>query len=233
MTVPFRGAKRAILNSLIMRKLTLFGAIALLTSGAAVLAQDIARAPTEAWIIGPIIRGKNYSVGMPLHPTPARAGWSFEFPYPDVRAGHVHYVTTGSGSLAGKSRIVMRYRIDGARGVRFVPREYPQFPATVSLFFQRSGDSWSAKRHEHHRWWSPDASMKELAPGEYEMRVSLSDPNWVPVMSGNAAGNPQAFRDALLNAERVGLVFGSNGGRGHGVYATAPARFTLLSYRVE
>jgi hypothetical protein len=202
-------------------------------SAGAALAQDIAAAPADAWVIGPIIRGKNYSVGMPLHPTPARRGWSFEFPYPNVGAGHVHYVTTQAGSLEGKSRIVMRYRIDGARGVRFVPREYPQFPATVSLFFQRAGDSWSGKRHPYHRWWSPDATMRVLAPGEYEMRVSLSDPDWVPVMTGNSGANPRAFRDALMEADRVGLVFGSNGGRGHGVYATAPARFTLLSYRVE
>ena len=216
-----------------MRKLTLLGAIALLTSGAAVLAQDIARAPTDAWVIGPVIRGKNYSVGMPLNPTPARSGWSFEFPYPDLQAGHVHYITLDIGPLAGKSMIIMRFRIDAARGARFVPRENPQLPATMSLFFQRHGDSWSQKRHPQYRWWSPDATMPRLSPGMHEISVSLSDGRWIDVNGGLAKSNPAAFEDALRETARIGLVFGSASTRGHGVFSTAPARFTLMNYRVE
>ena len=45
--------------------------------------------------------------------------------------------------------------------------------------------------------------------------------------------DPRDFRAALAGAERVGFVFGSESGRGHGVYATGPARFTLLDFRVE
>jgi len=216
-----------------MRRFTLFASLGLLASATAAWAQDLATAPAEAWVIGPIIRGKNYSVGMPLRPDRARRGWSFEFPYPDVQAGHVHYVTLDAGSLAGKSRIVMRYRIDASRGTRFVARENPELPATVSLFFQRQGDSWSGRRHPYHRWWSPTATMDQLAPGEHHMTVSLNDPSWTSVNGPLASSSPRAFRDALVEADRIGLVFGSAAGRGHGVYATRPARFTLLSYRVE
>jgi len=187
--------------------------------------------PAGEWQIGPIIRGRHYSVGMPLTPNPERRGWSFEFPYPDERAGHVHYVTFRHGPLAGASRIVMRYRIDAAPGARFVPRAYPSYPATVSLYFQRAGDSWSGKRHPFHRWYAPRHTMRELAPGEYEVSVSLSDPEWASIYQP-ATASPESFRAALAETDRVGFVFGSDGGRGHGVFATAPARFTLISFRV-
>lgn len=216
-----------------MRKFALFASLGLLASATVAWAQDFTAAPAEAWTIGPVIRGKNYSVGMPLQPDRARRGWSFEFPHPSVGAGHVHYVTLETGPLAGKRRIVMRYRIDAARGARFVPREHPELPATVSLFFQRHGDSWSGKRHPHHRWWSPAGAMRELAPGEHEIVVSLRDGNWISVWGGPASSHPEAFDAALEETARVGLVFGSSAARGHGVYSTAPARFTLLSYRVE
>ena len=42
-----------------------------------------------------------------------------------------------------------------------------------------------------------------------------------------------AFRLAApADPDRLGLVFGSSEGRGHGVFATRPARFTLLSFRI-
>lgn len=42
-----------------------------------------------------------------------------------------------------------------------------------------------------------------------------------------------AFADALANAENIGLVFGSAGGRGHGVYAAPGSRFIFTSLAVE
>ena len=70
----------------------------------------------EAWVIGPVIRGRNYSEGMPLHPSPGpEGGWHIDLP----RApGSVHYVTFRHGSLAGKRRIVMRYRVETEPGAR-------------------------------------------------------------------------------------------------------------------
>src|SRR5687767_10509679 len=103
-----------------------------------------ARAPAAAaWEIGPIIRGRNYSRGMPLQPTQGRGGaWYIDLPRPP---GSVHYVTFPHGSLAGKSRIVMRYRIDAGRGVRIAPPSAPQGAGMLTLYFQRGGDNWSGR----------------------------------------------------------------------------------------
>lgn len=192
----------------------------------------------QDWEIGPVIRGKNYSVGMPLRPAQGRGqSWSFDFPRaPDGRGrgGHVHYVTFDPGSLAGKTRISVRYRIDAAPGVRFVPQQYPHQTAGVSLYFQRRGDSWTAKgRYRFYRWYASPKTMQTIEPGVHELTVRLDDPRWGAVMNGNATTNPREFREALEQTSRVGLVFGSIGGRGHGVYATGRARFTLLSFRIS
>lgn len=204
---------------------------ALLSAIAIPVASQAQSLPAAAWEIGPVIRGKNYSVGMPLSPTPSRQGWSFEFPYPHVGAGHVHYLTSRQGPLVGASRIVMRYRIEAARGARFVPREHPDLPGAISFFFQRAGDSWSGKRHEYHRWYAP--TVTPLRAGVHEVSVRLDDPNWISVFGKPASSNPRAFGDALAQTDRVGFVFGSSATRGHGVYATAPARFTLLAFEIR
>jgi hypothetical protein len=185
------------------------------------------------WEIGPIIRGKNYSQGMPLRPEPTRGGWRFDFPVGSAAAGHVHYVTRPSGALSPRSRIVVRYRVDARPGTRFVPQESPELAGTISLYFQRRGDTWSAKgRYEHFRWYAPDATVREIAPGEQEISVALDDPGWISVLGRTAASNPDQLNAALADIDRIGLVFGSSAARGHGVYATAPARFTLLSFRI-
>lgn len=214
-----------------MRKMTALvaGAIAALVPIAA-----SSMPPASEWTIGPIIRGKNYSVGMPLQPDPTRTGWSFEFPSTTRAAGHVHYVTFDPGTLADRSRIVIRYRVHARAGTRFVPQEHPTFPGAVSLFLQRSGDNWSARgRYNFYRWYSPGHTVQELAPGTHEMIVRLDDPEWIAVMGGDARSNPAGFRAALSDPSAIGLVFGSVAARGHGVFATAPARFELLSFEIE
>ncbi|QNO29074.1 hypothetical protein EEB18_009135 [Sphingopyxis sp. OPL5] len=194
-----------------------------------------AAAPTASeWEIGPIIRGKNYSVGMPLAPKPERDGWSFDFPVGSKAAGHVHYVTFRPGSLVGKSRIVVRYRIDAKPGTRFVPQANPDRVGTVSLYLQRRGDSWNAKgRYQYYRWYAPSATVRELAPGVGEISVALDDPQWISVLGQPSANNPGAMQDALADIERIGLVFGSSNARGHGVYATAPSTFVMTGFRVD
>lgn len=193
------------------------------------------RAPDAVnWEIGPDVRGRNYSVGMPLKPKQLpRGGWSFDFPYPTASVGHVHAVTLDSGSLANASKITMRYRIDAARGVRFAPQEVPDEPATVSLYFQRKGDNWSGRRQfEFYRWYAPPASVLQIAPGEYEMSVSFNDPNWGSVQGQRVQSNPAAFEAALIQTGKIGIAFGSSGLRSHGVYSTGPAKFTLLAFRI-
>ncbi|WP_294047909.1 hypothetical protein [Sphingopyxis sp.] len=185
------------------------------------------------WEIGPIIRGKNYSQGMPLRLQPTRTGWQFDFPVGSAAAGHVHYVTFRPGPISPQARIVVRYRVDAQAGTRFVPQESPDVPATVSLYFQRRGDNWSAKgRYEDFRWYAPAATVREIAPGEHEIGVRLDDPNWISVLGRTAGSKPGSIDAALADIDRIGLVFGSPAARGHGVYATAPARFTLLSFRI-
>lgn len=218
-----------------MLYLLALGTIGILAAAASVsTASTIAVEDAAYWEIGPDVRGMNYSVGMPLKPTPAgKRGWSFAFPYPSREAGHVHAVTYNSGPLINASKIVMRYRIDAARGVRVEPQESPGLAGTVSLYFQRRGDNWSAKRkYEYYRWYVPAASVREISRGEHEIVVNLSDPNWISVMGKPASTNPAYFREALAQTSQIGIAFGGPSGRAHGVYSTGPARFTLLEFRI-
>ena len=214
---------------------TIAKALAALAAAAALAVPALAELPAAGeWQIGPIIKSRNYSVNMPLTPTPARQGMRIDFPWPDAAAGHVHYVTFRHGPLEGKRRIVMRYRIDAERGTRFVPQEHREQTATLSLFFQQRGDTWSARgRYETFRWYSPNETMVPLAPGEYTVAVSLDDPGWISVFGKTAAERREGFRAALADTDRVGFVLGSPSARGHGVFASAPARLTILGFDVE
>lgn len=218
-----------------MRYFIALSTIGILVATASVSTASIINVEDAAnWEIGPDVRGINYSVGMPLKPNPTgKRGWSFAFPYPSRDAGHVHAVTYNSGPLINASKLVMRYRIDAARSIRFEPQESPGQAGTVSLYFQRRGDNWSAKRKfEYYRWYIPAGSVREISRGEHEIVVNLSDPNWISVMGKPASTNPAYFREALAQTNQVGIAFGGPGGRAHGVYSTGPARFTLLEFRI-
>ena len=213
-----------------MKKLTaVLGAAALLSSGAALA---LVGSHSEGWIIGPIIKGKSYSPGMPLRPETVEDGIAIDFP--TTPRSHVHYVTFDPGSLEGKREIVMRYRIDAAPGTRFVPNENPDQAAKMSFFFQRRGDRWNAKGdYGFYRWYAPRHTLKEVAPGTYEMRADLHDPKWISVW-GKEVGENAKLRDlALRDTERVGFVLGSDAARGHGVYATKPARITVTGFEIR
>lgn len=189
--------------------------------------------PAQAWEIGPIIKGRSYSQNMPLRPTAVHDGFRIAFPFPDKAAGHVHYVTFPHGPLAGKSRIVMRYRIEAAPGTRFVPQEYPDREAVLSLYFQQRGDTWTAKgRYETYRWYSPASTVVPLRPGEHVLSVDLEG-DWISVYGKPPAMKPEGFREALANTARVGFTLGTvRDGRGHGVFATGPATLTVTSFDV-
>ena len=198
-------------------------------------APSLAQAPpAQAWEIGPIIDGRNYSVNMPLRPEESRDGASFLIPGPTKADGHVHYVTLPVRSLAGARSITLRYRIDAPRGTRFVQQENPGAgPATLSLYFQRRGDSWRT-RHEDYRWYAPPGRDVPLSPGVHEVTIPLdARANWIAMMGGTSGSNPEGFGAAVENAHRVGFTFGGTSGRGHGVYATQPARFTVLDFRID
>lgn len=191
-----------------------------------------AAAPSASeWVIGPIIKGRNYSEGAPLHPTSRRGGgWYVDIPQ---RPSGIHYITFRHGSLAGKSRIVMRYRIEAAPGVRIVPATAPRSPSMITPYFQRSGDNWSARgRYESYRWYATFATQSPITPGEHRIIAPL-DGNWTAVQTSSARGNPAAFRAAVADSDQVGFVLGGGDGYGHGVYATGRARLVLIDFRVE
>lgn len=212
--------------------LGVLGAVGVAVSGPAVLARSPAAAGiASAWEIGPVIRGRNYSQGVPLRPSPAAKGaWSIELP----RApGSVHYVTFPHGSLAGKKRIVMRYRIDLARGAEIRPITGPALPSILTLYFQRGGDSWSGRgAFETYRWYATFASHSPIVAGEHTLVAPL-DANWTAVGSSSARSNARGFNAAIAGADRVGFVLGGCDGYGHGVFATGAARLTVLDFRVE
>lgn len=188
--------------------------------------------PADAWEIGPWVRGRNYSVGMPARPSPGPGG-SLHMNFPIAGAGQVDALTTDTPPLAGARRITFRYRVAAARGTRFVADEMPHEPATVSLYFQQAGDRWSGRgRFASYRWYSPARAVMPITPGEHRVTVAL-DEVWTNVQGQPNGQAPEGYADALRNTARIGLAFGSPSRRSHGVYATGPARFTLLSFDVE
>jgi hypothetical protein len=193
---------------------------------------DGADGDARAWTIGPIVRGRNYSEGVPLHPSPSRGGgWHIDLPQ---APGSLHYVTFRHGSLAGKRRIVMRYRIDADRGVRIHPyKGGPAFASVITLYFQRGGDNWSGRgRFETYRWYATFASKMPIVPGEHVMVAPLNG-RWTAVGASTAGTNPAAFQAAVAGADQVGFVLGGGDGYGHGVYATGRARLTVTDFRIE
>jgi hypothetical protein len=160
-----------------------------------------------------------WSPGMPAQPTPQGAGWHFDFP--TIPTSHVHYVQWFNPPPLG-SEVRVRFRVTGGG---FVPQEYPDRPALVSLLIQRKGDDWGAQGPmQSYRWFSRQTVT--LAEGEHELTVPLTVAHWGDVFNGQDAA---AFAAAIRDVDNIALIFGSDGGRGHGVYATQPSRFTLLS----
>ena len=208
-------------------------ALTLLATGSGPAATSAVAAVSNpgAWQIGPVIRGRNYSRGAPLRPTPRRGG-GFQIDLPRA-PGSVHYVTFRHGSLAGKSRIVMRYRIEAAPGVRIAPPSAPQGAGMITLYFQRAGDNWSARgRYETYRWYATFATQSPLTPGDHQMVAPL-DGNWTAVETSSARTNPAAFREAIAHADQVGFVLGGGDGYGHGVFASGRARLIVTQFRIE
>ncbi|HEX8223244.1 MAG TPA: hypothetical protein VF605_05460 [Allosphingosinicella sp.] len=185
----------------------------------------------EAWTIGPIIRGRNYSQGVPLHPIPRRGGgWHIDLPQ---APGSVHYVTFRHGSLAGKRRIVLRYRLEMAPGVRLLAASDGKSGSMITPYFQRSGDNWSGRgRFEAYRWYATFATHTPIRPGTNEIVAPL-DGLWTAVERSTARTAPEAFQAAVAQADQVGFVLGGGDGYGHGVFATGPARLIVIGFRVE
>lgn len=211
------------------RKLTI---ALMLLGGALTPIQAVAMPPADAWEIGPVIKGKSYSIGMPR--TPAQNGrGDISFEFPTRGRGEVDAMTTGIRSLAGARTISMRYRIEAASGVRFAPSETPNDTATISLYFQRRGDNWSAKgRYASYRWYAPSNTVMPITPGEHTITVQMDD-SWTNVYGQSNSTDADGFAAAMEEASRIGIAFGSAGLRSHGVYSTGKARFVLLDLDIS
>lgn len=183
----------------------------------------------SSWEIGPIIDGRNYSIGMPLHPTQTTDGWAFDFP---LSSGKVGYVTYRFGSLSGKSHIVLKYRIETDPGVKIYPVCCAQLDSMgPTMYIQEKNDNWTTSTK---RWWATFNSPYPIQAGEYELDIPLNNgAGWTDVTGHDSIHYSNDFADSKADAERVGFTFGGGDGYGHGVYADGRARFVVTSFKVE
>jgi hypothetical protein len=172
----------------------------------------------KAWIIGPIIKGRSYSPGMPLHPTQESDGWSFVF-------GEPHYVTTRRGGPLTGQALRMRFTLSG--GSLRATEGYVS--ARVRLYLERRGNDW---RSEFYRWWS--VPFVELVEGTHELVVPLTPDQWLSVY-GKRGDDPAAagqFAATLSDVAAYGMTFGGMFA-GHGVLGDGTVRFVLHEYGVQ
>jgi len=186
------------------------------------------------WEIGPVINGRSYSPGMPLHPSPEVRGWSFNFPHFDgvypavVPRRVVGYLSTTVNPRALLSGTAVRMVFDIVGDAKFTATE-GDAPARVRLFLQRRGDTWN---QEHYRWWS--VGYVDLGIGSHILTANLTGQQWISVY-GKRGDDPSAARGfavALADVANIGMTFGGTFA-GHGVYATGQAKFILKDYTLD
>lgn len=180
-------------------------------------------------------QGSEWAIGAPeRQSTPS----TFTIP----TQGSINYVTRSTGSLEGKTRITLRYRVDMAEGVAIVPASVPEQPSIITLYVQRRGDDWTGKGdYNFYRWYATSRFVSPIVAGEHEITASLVVDLWTAVQGGSSfitddqgrTFRDGQFADALANADRVGFVLGGGTGFGHGVRATGPATITIVSFTVE
>jgi hypothetical protein len=188
-----------------------------------------ARTPTpmqaSAWEIGPVIKGRNYSLGL-FQPTQYERGWGFTI---SPRA-EPHYVTFRHGSLRGKTQIRMRFRVEGPKDAIIYGAKCPKgSPSAVLLYFQRKGDNW---RTNGARWWASFAKVSLRGFMAETEIVAPLNARWTSVLKMNAKDHSNEFAAAKANADRVGFTFANCSGYGHGARATVPVKFVVTSFEV-
>ena len=167
----------------------------------------------------------NWSTGFDRVLKVVGRGWTIVFPVGPQ--AHLHYVQWYLPPTL-RPGMVMTARIKVVGG-EFIPIEYPDKPALVTLMIQRKGDNGSAEGvYEAYRQFS-NATI-QLVEGEHVLSIVLTHENFGGVYGKRS---PAAFADVLSNVESIGVLFGSAGGRGHGVYSTGEASVSLLSLDVS
>ena len=199
-----------------------------LSCGRVVYLGENLMAPNK-WCIGPRIGLKNYSVGMPPHPSRALGvGFSFDFPLPG--SGEVDYVAYNfrqPTDIRGALKIKMVYSVSGDGEV--LPTEGAEVSGRLRLFIQRWGDNWSGQdEFASYRRWS--AEYFDLTPGRHEIECPLDEPSFRIGVFGGAV-DPTGFSSTIAAVEHIGFTFGGTFA-GHGVYSTKPMLFTVESFQV-
>jgi hypothetical protein len=170
--------------------------------------------PHAGWYIGPIVRGTDYSQGMPKHPTMQGAGWIIDLP---LSGGVDAVINPDPPSYVGARAITARYRVTGGD---FLATDENNEPGRVGICIQRRGDDWSGKgKYQQYRLYGTDRPL--LVAGEGQ----LSEASWTDV-----EGQPvsQDVVDAVLADLAAIMVCFGGSSASHGVYATQPSTFTLI-----
>jgi hypothetical protein len=181
--------------------------------------------PSSEWTI-------SYSEGTPpaLTPQPG-GGYSVLIP---PAPGSIHYVTKATGPLPASGTVRLTFLLTGT-GIAMPKPGTDTPPATVRLYFQRTGDDLSARgQYEFFRWWSKPINI--AGDGSYNIAAALAPSDWTSVY-GRPGTDPAAgtlFQDALNNAGQVGFTLGGQSFAGHGVMATnADLTLFLQDYTVQ
>lgn len=166
----------------------------------------------NAWTIGPIINGVNYSERMPLHPS---SPWQFTFP---VGSGGPDYIyTPAAGGLTGFMHVRLEFDISDGDGP-FHPTDSGG-PGVVRLYIESQYNDWVSANG---RFWS---EATQLSAGHHVMDIALDPAHWTNVYGQHDAAG---FAAALAAPANVGFTFG--GSFNHGVWSEDAAIFHLIDY---
>lgn len=150
----------------------------------------------------------NWSHGMPAAPTPQGAGWVIDVP----PVASLHYVQNYKQTVREGQILTARVRVTGT----FASLEGGA--PSMSLILQRKGD----RGEPGYRYFS--FAAMPLTEGEHTLAVTVDSKNF-----GDVLENTGTLAAVLADLESVGVMFGSDDGRGHGVYTSHGGRIELLS----
>lgn len=147
----------------------------------------------------PTASGWNILYSSGMPAEPTIVGQEWYIDFPTDPNSHVHYIV-GKNTVP-LDQIVAHFTVTGGG---FIPQEVPTGQALVTLITY-DGDT---------RYFSRNSVA--LAAGTFTLTAS----EWITVDGKSVVP---------ATPDKVGVVFGHETGRGHGVYATQPSRFTLHS----
>lgn len=190
----------------------------------------------SGWYHGPVIDNVPYMRGVGRWPMATPLG-EFEFTFPEDENGAVKYITRRTNYIGNAKGIEFTYRFNtrDATLVALNGGTAITSPPTVSPYFATADNDW--KTH-HRRWWGTPTVLEDTGNEYKTVRVMFDDfDQWVSVRGKLPTDTPADLQNALNKASQIGLTFGSNPFRGHGVREEPSrvgwdARFVLHSYKV-